>query len=342
MCRKRGARSSQAEFCDAKNDMTVSCWIVVDDKVGVTNQCIGLAEALGLAFSVKRVSTRAPWRYLPLQLWFAPFRSLGPGSDALAPPWPDVLITGGRRPAGLSMAIKRASGGRTYTIHLQDPYISLRHFDLVITPLHDHCAGDNVVEMTGALHHINPRRLAEHAARYEPKVAHLPRPRVAVMIGGSNRCYRLDAEAARKIGDGLAALTRAQGAGLLVSTSRRSGKEVTAVIKERLRDVPAVLWEGEGENPYFAYLGLADYVIVTCDSVSMVSEACATGKPVYVIYLEGGSPKFREFHAVFEREGYTRPYSGTLEPWTHPPYTDMEKAVIEIKRRMRHAGIDIE
>ena len=321
--------------------MTATCWIVVDDKVGVTNQCIGLAEALGLPFAIKRVSTRAPWRYLPLQLWLAPFRSLGPGSDALTPPWPDVLITGGRRPAGLSMAIKRASGGRTYTIHLQDPYISLRLFDLVITPLHDHCTGGNVVEMTGALHHITSQRLAEHAARFAPNVAHLPRPLVAVMIGGSNRCYRLDADAASDIGDRLAKFARTQKVGLLVSTSRRSGKEVTAAIKERLQDVPALLWEGDGENPYFAYLGLADYVIVTCDSVSMVSEACATGKPVYVIYLEGGSRKFREFHAVFEREGYTRPFTGTLEPWTHPPYSDMEKAVIEIKRRMKQAGVDI-
>src|SRR3569623_296408 len=222
--------------------MAVSCWIAVDDKVGVTNQCIGLAAALGLDYVVKRISTRAPWRYLPLQLWFAPLRSLGPGSDALAPPRPDVLITGGRRPAGLSTSIKRASGGRTYTIQLQDPYVPLRRFDLVITPLHDHCKGDNVVEMTGALHHITAARLAEH-------------------------------------------------------------------------------------------------IIVTCDSVSIVSEAAATGKPVYVIDLPGGSRKFLEFHATFRREGYTRPFTGTLEPWTHPPYTDMEKAVAEIKRRIGQAGI---
>jgi len=321
--------------------MGASCWIVVDDKVGVTNQCIGLAEALGFDFIVKRVSTRALWRYLPLQLWFAPFRSLGPGSDPLQPPWPDVLITGGRRPGGLSMAIKRASGGKTFTIQLQDPYVDLGKFDLAITPRHDHCRGDNVVEMLGALHHITPQRLTEHAARLAPTVAHLPRPLVAVMIGGTNRCYKLTAETGRDIGERLAAMARATGAGLMVSTSRRSGPELTAAIKQQLHGVPSVMWEGKGENPYFAYLGLADYIVVTCDSVSMVTEACATGKPVYVIELEGGSRKFLEFHDSFRRAGYTRPFTGVLERWQPPPLTDMQQAVVEIKRRLAKAGIAV-
>jgi hypothetical protein len=146
----------------------------------------------------------------------------------------------------------------------------------------------------------------------------------------------------RDIGERLAALARDSGAGLMVSTSRRSGAALTAAVKERLQDVPHVLWEGQGENPYFAYLGLADYIVVTCDSVSMVTEACATGKPVYVIDLPGGSRKFLEFHASFRREGYTRPFSGVLEQWQRPPLTDMENAVVEIKRRLAAAGISVD
>jgi mitochondrial fission protein ELM1 len=99
-----------------------------------------------------------------------------------------------------------------------------------------------------------------------------------------------------------------------------------------------VFWDGRGENPYFGYLGLADAVIVTADSVTMISEAAATGKPVHVAALEGGSAKFRRFHAAMQEAGVTRPFAGRLEDWRYEPLDEAARIATEVRRRLELAG----
>jgi hypothetical protein len=136
------------------------------------------------------------------------------------------------------------------------------------------------------------------------------------------------------VAERLADLTRCFGAGLMVTPSRRTGADNEAILRNRLSGLPAELWDGTGENPYFGYLGLADAVVVTCDSVSMTSEACSTGKPTYVIELEGGSPKFRAFHDGLYQDGITRRFDGTLDLWTPPTLDDTEQVAEELRRRL--------
>ncbi|MBT5646243.1 MAG: hypothetical protein HOJ41_00140, partial [Rhodospirillaceae bacterium] len=99
-------------------------------------------------------------------------------------------------------------------------------------------------------------------------------------------------------------------------------------------DTPCWFWDGSGDNPYFGLLGLADAIVVTADSVSMVSEACATGKPVHVIELDGGSAKFARFHEALRRAGITRPFNGTLESWTYDAPDDTARVAAEIVHRI--------
>jgi hypothetical protein len=147
----------------------------------------------------------------------------------------------------------------------------------------------------------------------------LPHPRVAVLLGGSNAVYRLDEAAAAAIADRLVALMDNFGAGLMVTPSRRTGEAQTRIIRERLAGRPAVVWDGTGDNPYFGFLGSADAVVVTSDSVNMVGEAAATGKPVHVIELEGGSAKFRRFLDSMYAHGAARRFDGRLEKWGYVP-----------------------
>jgi len=119
-----------------------------------------------------------------------------------------------------------------------------------------------------------------------------------------------------------------------VTPSRRTGEAGEALLRERLAGLPAAIWDGSGENPYFAYLALADAILVTEDSVSMVTEATATGKPVHVITLAGGSRKFREFHRRMREAGITRKFIGILEEWRYQPPNDTALAGAEIRRRI--------
>ncbi|MGQ0663296.1 MAG: mitochondrial fission ELM1 family protein [Pseudomonadota bacterium] len=310
-----------------------TCWIVTAGHAGLESQCRGLAEALGLDAALKRVRARAPWRWLPSRLWPWPFAAQAPDGDRLGPPWPDLVISCGHVGATLALAIKRASGGRTRAVHIQHPKMNPKHFDLAIIPRHDRLRGDNVIVSQAAIHPVTPVKLAEAARRWAPALAHLPRPLIAVLIGGSNGRHVLRRDTMTGIADRLAELARGHGAGLGVTPSRRTGPANQAILRVRLAGVPSFVWDGNGANPYLGLLALADAIVVTEDSVSMTSEACATGKPVYVIRLPGGSRRLRRFQAELAAAGMTRPFDGRLETWSYAPPDDTARAAAELRRR---------
>lgn len=310
------------------------CWALSEGHAGMESQCVGLAERVGLPFRTLRVHPRPPWTWLPAGCWPAPLAALRPGSDALAPPWPELLISSGRRSVPYALLVKRASRGRTFTVHIQRPQTRTTRFDLVVTPRHDRLTGSNVIETLGALTRVTPERLAEAAARFSPMLAGLPRPLVAVLVGGSNRAYTMTPNLTRTFVDRLAALAEREGAGLALTPSRRTGRENLEILRERLAGLPAVIWEFTGENPYFGFLALADLIVVTPDSVNMVSEAATTGKPVMVAELAGGNAKFRAFHEAMRRAGHTRPFRGHLERWHPPPLDETGRVAEAVKRHL--------
>jgi len=163
----------------------------------------------------------------------------------------------------------------------------------------------------------------------------LPHPRVAVLIGGASRAHRMTAAVTQKLVDQLTILTKKYGASLMVTASRRTGEENARALRDALRGPNIYFWDGAGDNPYFALLGFADYIVVTEDSVSMPSEALSTGKPVYIASLEGGGKRLNRFHKLLQEQGYTRPFTGELEKWSYEPPHDTLKAVTEIQRRLK-------
>jgi mitochondrial fission protein ELM1 len=297
-------------------------WVLHDGKAGMASQALGLAEATGFSFIERRIDIRFPWICLPPRLWFLP---LAATEQTPSPPWPDLVIGCGSNAAMPALAIRRASGGRTLAAQIQDPGIRRRKFDLLVVPEHDRLRGPRVIVTRGAVHRVTRGRLAAERARF-PALAMLPRPILSVLIGGANKAYRLTLRRLGEIADAVAGVLRAQGGSALVTTSRRTGAAGIGLLRGRLENLPAAIWDGGGENPYFAYLALADAFMVTADSVSMISEAAATGNPVHILDLDGGNAKFARFHVAMHAAGITRPFSGRIESWCYPIPDDTARA----------------
>ncbi len=312
-----------------------SAWVLTDGTIGMEVQCLGLAEALGLAPVVKRVTLRRPWRWVTPHVRILDRHAIDPAGDDVAPPWPDLIIASGRRSVAPGLLARRAARGRTVLVQIQTPGIGLHAFDLVVVPEHDGVTGRNVVRTVGALHRVTPARLASAAALADPVLKALPRPRVAVVLGGNNRVFRFTPADADRLLAGLKAVTAEEGAGLMVTASRRTDPEIVRRLRDGLAGLPCQFWDGTGDNPYTAFLGLADAVVVTGDSVNMVSEAAATAKPVHVFHLEGGSAKFRRFHDRLSADGVTRPFAGRLERWRYPPLEDTSRVADAVRALVR-------
>lgn len=311
-------------------------WILTDGTVGMRIQCLGLAKAAGLTPIVKHIHPSLLLRALP-PLARLPGVPATAGGDPIEPPWPDVVISCGRRTAGAALAIRRLSGGRSFLAHIQDPRLDPRHFDLLVVPDHDPTRGANVVTTLGALNPHDPAILADAARQWEPEVAGLPHPRVAVMVGGSNKRYDFSPEAVARFVAALRGLAAA-GAGLMVATSRRTDQATRAALRDGLAGQPAVVWTGDGENPYLGFLALADALVVTSDSVNMASEACATGRPVYVASIEPEGGRLAAFHQRLRAAGHARPFEGRVEDWSHPPLDETPRVGDLLRRRLVEAG----
>ncbi|GAB5471566.1 MAG: mitochondrial fission ELM1 family protein [Rhodospirillales bacterium] len=319
------------------------CWAVSDNKAGNRIQAQGLAEALGLQPRVTLIPPRPPWSWLPPQLCpdRLALRAALPG-QRLQPPWPDLAIGVGRNAVLPLLAIRAASQRLrpeqpTFIIQVQRPTLPAERFDLVVVPRHDGLSGDNVIAILGSIHRVTEARLRAARTALAPRLADLPRRRIAVLLGGRSKVHRFEASQARLLGRQLAALADTENAALLITPSRRSDPAVTAILLAQLEAVPHFAWDGQGDNPYYGILASSEAAVVTADSVNMVSEAAAAGLPVLVVALEGGSAKFERFHDEMRAASLTRPFEGRLDLWRPPPFDEMSPLAEAVAARLPFA-----
>ncbi|MEI6558180.1 MAG: mitochondrial fission ELM1 family protein [Rhodospirillaceae bacterium] len=264
-------------------------WVLPDGRPGNASQCLGVAEALGLPYEVKTLGYT--WAVvLDNRLRGASLLGIDAATRAtLVPPWPDLLITAGRRAAPVARYVKAQNGGRTMLVQLMHPTHHADDFDLIAVPHHDRRpAAPNTLTVTGAAHHVTPAKLAVAAELWRERLAAIPRPRLAVMIGGAFGRRPLPVPLALDMVGQVSAVAKRLGGGLLLTTSRRTPSEVVAALPAAI-GCPAYshFWTPEAENPYFGFLALSDAAVITGDSVSMLCEATVTERPVYILSPPG-------------------------------------------------------
>lgn len=318
------------------NGGPLTCWVLTNGRAGDETPALGVAAALGATVEIRRVAPRRPW------VWAMPWGPVDPaeGPDRpkspIAPPWPDVVIGCGRRAVAYMREIKRRAGPATFTVFLRDPRTSRHGADFLWVPEHDPTRGPNVLATTTTPHRISAAVLA--AARRAPPepIAALPRPRVAVLLGGGSRRYGFGAVEAAALARDLEGLAADAGS-FMITPSRRSPPFLVEAVRKAMRGRPGFVWDGSEPNPYIPMLANADAIVVTGDSYNMVCEAVATGRPVMVFEPVRLKRKLRGFLAELTARGAIRPFHGRLEDYMYDSIDSTPVVAREIRARLEAA-----
>lgn len=296
-----------------------SCWVVTDGKAGDETQCIGVADRLNAHYEIRRVSPRVPF------IWFMPYGPIDPKDrpekqgSPLEGPFPELAIGSGRRAIPYLRFIKRASGGKTFTVCLKDPRTGASAADLIWVPEHDGLRGPNVLATITAPHRFSPEDLANLRQSEDPALDRLPAPRIAVLVGGNSRHHTFQSQCCERFIGELTRWCEEFGTGLMITTSRRTPSVLTDRLVALAEKYDHFLWLGEGTNPLFRILAKADALVVTADSTNMISEAAATGKPIHIFHPHGGHRKIDRFLGNLAKLGIIHPFPGPLKTTTYEP-----------------------
>ncbi|HYC57919.1 MAG TPA: ELM1/GtrOC1 family putative glycosyltransferase [Candidatus Binatia bacterium] len=298
--------------------------ILSDPKPGHTTQSIGLTEELG--WPVEVVDLGFPQYTKVTDRLFEP-TTIDPGGrrrKLLRPPWPDLVVSTGWTTGPIARWIAAQSDGRVRTVQMGRKGGDVAtNFDLVVTCSHvRYPPHERRIQIVAPINQVTPGRLAEAAARFPDLFGWAPHPRIVVLVGGSCAQFTFDVETARRLGRDIADAARASGGTVFVVTSRRTGDDAVAAIEAAVAGVGQVhRWNaGRKDNPYLAYLAGADALVVTAESESMIAEACATGKPVFLYPVPKKKPgpvqsaidwiTTQAFSSPRKRKGTIRPQQG--------------------------------
>ena len=301
---------------------------------GMVSQVEGLANGLKLRFKHQKVRLKPFWNFVPPK--FTPI-----SENLLTEKFvcdSKIIISCGRKSVIPSIALKKRFGKEIFNIHIQDPKVSLKNFDLIISPEHDKLNGDNVLSTKGSIHYLTKKEISENSKylRFNKEKKKI----VAFIIGGPNKHYNFSEEDVHFVFNKIKALFTPDKYKIVVIPSYRTPELVIKKAFNTFSFNHHVIKE-INKKAYLSSLAISDYIIVTCDSTSMISEAAITGKPVYVAMMKPKriSNRFKSFFSQFNKLGITKELGESVDNWSYDKLDEINRIVPLIKQRMKQNGI---
>ncbi len=299
---------------------------------GMISQVEGLAKALDIDFSHHKVELKHFWKLIPPRL--TPLTNISfkeiKTSDF------DIIISCGRKSVIPSIYLKKISKKKIYNIHIQDPKVNYNFFDLIIAPEHDGISSSNIINTKGAIHYLTDNEIKDNSNYLKSFIKNDERKIFAFIMGGPNKYYEYSTKNMKRIFSTLYNLNKKQNFQLVIIPSMRTPKNTIQYAKEFFGETHTVI-ENIDKKAYLSALALAEYIIVTCDSSSMISEAALTGKPIYIanILPKKNDRRFQKFRNLFRELNITRNLGEPFESWSYEKLDETNRVAKIIKERIK-------
>lgn len=317
-----------------------TAWIITDGKQGHLAPMLAVAETLGIRYEIKMVQTISVVERLALSLRsLRRVRHRDLARFNLVPPYPDLCMASGRRTIPFLHGVKRAEPD-LFCVYLMNPRTHRCGADLIVAQRHDGLTGAGILQVTIAPHRFSEARLDQCRRNPNMRLIALPQPRIAVLVGGDSRHHRFSRKDIKVFASALEELA-ATGAGLMMTTSRRTPAPLVEAVSDLASRTGAYLWDGLGENPLADILALADETVVTSDSVNMIGEATATGRPIHIFSPSGGHPKFKRFLDTLSEVATIGPFPGPMGGASYPPIDSTSFVAEAIRKRYAHRHVAV-
>jgi len=301
---------------------------------GMISQVEGMAKALNTEYSHKIVRLSFPWNLVPPK--FTPISEiiLRDKTYLNESEMPDLIISCGRKSVIPSILLKKKNP-KIFTIHIQDPKVSFKNFDAIIAPEHDNLSGDNVYSSKGAIHYITESEIKKAEPYLTNKIK--SQKLVSLILGGPNKYYSFNKDQLIEIFNEIKSKFISNGYKVIVIPSMRTPKISIELATKELSASGYVI-NSVDKQAYLSALALVDYVVVTCDSTSMISEAATSGKPIFVAHMKPkkNNYRFKKFYRLFNEMGITRDLGDQIESWTYNKFNEAERIATIINSKLKN------
>ena len=297
---------------------------------GMISQTEGLAKALNFDYIHEKIELNSFWKLIPTS--FTPVKKFV-FKNQVEQDF-DVIISCGRKSIIPSIFLKKNSKKKIINIHIQNPKISLKHFDFVVCPEHDNLEGPNVLRTKGAIHYLTLEEI-NNSKDYLLNKLERDKDVITLILGGPNKYYNYSDENMISIFSRINRMLKEHNLQLVVIPSNRTPKKTIELSKEYFTDNRTVI-DVVDKSAYLSSLALSKYLVVTCDSTSMISEAALTGKPVYVAMIPAlrNDKRFQRFRSLFEKLNIIKILENKLETWNYEKLNEADRIALEIKRKI--------